>query len=166
MHYYRAPWDGLLKGMTAFSVVLLLVLSFVPAQVAPIPPPIKAGIPALAMAIVLGTWAFAPRGYEIDGQRLIVRQNVGSKEYDLRGLRDVKAEDGAMLFRKTIRVFGVGGMFGYYGKFYNSQLGSFTAWVTDRNRAVALKLQRGTIVVSPDDPILFSQEVRTSAQVV
>jgi hypothetical protein len=165
MHYYRAPWDGLLKVVTVFSTLLLVALSSVPLQRSPLPPPVKAGIVALSVAIVLGTWAFAPRGYEIDGHRLIVRRNLGSSEYELRGLREINAQD-VKPFRGAIRLFGVGGMFGYYGKFRSSSLGTFTAWVTDRDRAVALKLADGTVVVSPDDPDMFSYEVRASAGMV
>jgi hypothetical protein len=164
MHYYRAPWDGLLIAMTVFSSLLLVVLSFVPAHLARVPPPMKGAVPALAFAIVLATWAFAPRAYEIDGHRLIVHRNIGSREYDLRGLLEVRADEGVMPLFGAMRVAGVGGMFGYYGKYYSRTLGTFTAFVTDRRRAVALKLRQGTVVVSPDDPKLFADEVRASAQ--
>jgi hypothetical protein len=55
----------------------------------------------------------------------------------------------------TVRLFGVGGMFGYYGKFYSFALGNENWYATDMNRAVLLETDTGKFVVTPDDPKAF-----------
>ncbi len=161
MHYYRAPWDSLLKRTTIIVLVFLAGITMVVLRNPYLPDAPKMGIPAIAVATVALCWAFAPRGYEIEGNRLIIRQNLGSKEYDLRGLQNIETSANAMPLLGAVRVFGVGGLFGYYGRYYRSGLGFFTAWVTDRSRTVVLKFAGRTVVISPDDPKAFTDEIRT-----
>lgn len=52
----------------------------------------------------------------------------------------------------SIRTFGNGGVFGYYGKFFNNSFGSMTWFATRRENFVMLILKDGRkIVVTPDD---------------
>ena len=58
--------------------------------------------------------------------------------------------------RWTIRSFGVGGLFGYFGYFYNRQLGSMLWYTSQRKNRILIRLKNGgKIVISPDDPSLF-----------
>ena len=51
-----------------------------------------------------------------------------------------------------IRTFGNGGLFGYYGKFYNTKLKHLTLYTTQRkNRILIETSQSKKIVISPDD---------------
>ena len=53
----------------------------------------------------------------------------------------------------TIRTFGVGGLFGYFGKFRNSKIGTMTWYATMRNQAILINLKDGQrIVITPDNP--------------
>ena len=53
-------------------------------------------------------------------------------------------------------MFGVGGLFGYYGNFVNSTLGSMTWYATRRDKAVLITtLENKKIIVTPDSPEEF-----------
>ena len=55
----------------------------------------------------------------------------------------------------TIRTFGVGGLFGYFGKFFNSKIGRLTMYGTRRNNTVLIETDNKKIILTPDDPIEF-----------
>jgi hypothetical protein len=52
-------------------------------------------------------------------------------------------------------LFGNGGLFGYYGRFRTTKLGSCTWYVTDRSKAVVVVTDAKTIVLSPADTTGF-----------
>ena len=52
----------------------------------------------------------------------------------------------------SIRTFGNGGFFSFSGRFRNSQLGSYRAFATDPKRAVVIKTEKRTFVITPQDP--------------
>lgn len=52
----------------------------------------------------------------------------------------------------SIRLFGVGGLFGYYGKYYNFKMGHMTLYTTQkRNRILMTMITGKKIIISPDD---------------
>ena len=56
----------------------------------------------------------------------------------------------------VIRTFGVGGLFGYYGQFYNSKIGSMTWYATRQNNTVLVRtIDNKNIVLTPDEPEKF-----------
>ena len=56
----------------------------------------------------------------------------------------------------SIRTFGVGGLFGYWGRFANSKIGVMTWYATRRDNAVLItKFNNKKIVLTPDEPELF-----------
>ena len=60
----------------------------------------------------------------------------------------------------SLRLFGNGGIFGFYGWFWSKSLGRFSAFVTDNARSVVIRLPARTIVVSPDQPEEFARLLR------
>lgn len=54
-----------------------------------------------------------------------------------------------IMLSNSIRLFGIGGMFGYFGWFYNATLGIFRAYITDNKKAFLIKCKQGK-------PIVFS----------
>ena len=51
----------------------------------------------------------------------------------------------------SIRTFGVGGLFGYFGKFYNKNIGSMTWYATQRENFVLIKTSKKNIIITPDE---------------
>jgi len=51
----------------------------------------------------------------------------------------------------SIRTFGVGGLFGYFGKFYNRNIGSMTWYATQRENFVLIKTSKNNIIITPDE---------------
>jgi hypothetical protein len=64
-----------------------------------------------------------------------------------------------------IRLFGNGGLFGYYGLFRTSKLGKCSWYVTNRDNAVVLITSAKTVILSPDDVNGFVATIRTIASI-
>jgi len=63
-------------------------------------------------------------------------------------------------FTGGIRLFGDGGLFGYYGLFRTSKLGKCTWYVTNRRNAVVMIASSKTYIFSPDDVDGFVAAIR------
>ncbi len=106
--------------------------------------------PLLALAIVALSWAWSPRGYVVAEDAIRVKRLIGSAHVPLAGLREARRA-GPEDFRRAIRLFGSGGLFGYYGLFSTRTLGRSYWYVTDRSKAVVVITGAKTAVFSPDD---------------
>ncbi len=60
----------------------------------------------------------------------------------------------------TIRTFGVGGLFGYYGEFVNWKLGNMTWYATRRDKTVLIEtVDDKKLIVTPDEPEAFIKQL-------
>lgn len=110
---------------------------------------------AVLTLLVVGLgFAYSPRGYEAAGGVLRVKRIAGDVVFPLNRLRYVRvatSED----FAGCVRLWGSGGLFGYYGTFWSRALGRSEWYVTDRSKAVLIADADRVIVVSPDDREAF-----------
>ena len=60
-----------------------------------------------------------------------------------------------------IRTFGVGGLFGIYGKFYTNGLGNITVFGTQSKNYILIRTNSQKIVITPDD-IGIIEKIRTA----
>lgn len=107
-------------------------------------------LPALAAVPLIGLWS--PRGYQLDEAGLRILRRAGDAVVPLRAIREARPLDDGLRLR---RVFGVGGLFGWYGAFSAAGLGRLTLHATRVSGRVALLTDQGTLVVTPDEPAAF-----------
>ncbi|MES1258649.1 MAG: PH domain-containing protein [Acidobacteriota bacterium] len=152
MTAWQARYDRTTKRISALVCLLLAVVALATQSL------IAGG---LATVMVLLAWAYSPRGYLLAGPHLIVRRLAGNVKIpmaDLREVRPAREED----LRGAIRLWGSGGMFGYYGLFSTSRLGNCTWYVTDRSKVVLVLTDTKTFALSPDDTGSFVAAVHTA----
>lgn len=104
----------------------------------------------LLFLVICLTYAYSARGYACEGRSVLVKRLVGDVTIPLDGLREARAttkDD----FRGCMRLWGSGGLFGYYGLFRTTKLGKSTWYVTNRKNAVVLVTESKTVLLSPDD---------------
>lgn len=139
--FFSASYDAITRIVTAVLCAVFLVAVVVTHNVF---------VGCLCMLVVLGGYAYSPRGYTIQEGSIIVKRLIGNARIPLDGLREVRtaaADD----FRGCIRLWGSGGCFGYYGVFRTSKLGRCTWYVTNRRHAVIVIVGEKTALFSPDD---------------
>jgi len=116
-------------------------------------------VAVVCAAVIVVSYAYSPRGYTISNGRVAVKRLLGNADVPLDGVREVRratADD----FMGGIRLFGDGGLFGYYGLFRTSKLGKCTWYVTNRSNAVVMVTSAKTYIFSPDDADGFIAAVR------
>lgn len=139
---YKASLD--LTAIIITAVITIIFGSFLIFK-----PTIFAGF--LFLMIYLLCLALKPIYYQISEKELMIKRliknvRISRSEIESLELIDKKAISG------SIRTFGIGGLFGYIGKFSNFELGNMTWYVTRRDQPVLLKMKGGQkIILSPDD---------------
>jgi hypothetical protein len=152
---FSAPYDSTTKVISA--VVLVLFLAIVVATHS-----VVAGCPPVLIFVAVYAWS--PKGYAISERSVVVNRLIGNLRVPLDGIREVRAAT-ADDFRGCLRLFGNGGLFGYYGLFRTSKLGKSTWYVTNRGNAVVVIAGAKTALFSPDDVDGFITAIRASAPV-
>ena len=100
-------------------------------------------------------FAFRPIKYEISETQLIVRRLLLDVKIYRNQIEKVELLDKEKV-SKSIRIFGVGGLFGYYGKFANSRLGNMSWYATRKDKIVLVTTRKNRkIILTPDEPETF-----------
>lgn len=153
---FTTSWDRLVAIITGAVALLIAALAIVMFRD-------RAYLGAAVLALVLAMPAlWAPRRYRLDGDVLIVEQAILRARIPLATIVAVEILDGETIFRRCIRLFGSGGLYGVFGLFRGAALGTFHAYATRiSGPMVVLRRHAGhPLVVSPDDAEAFADAVR------
>ncbi|WP_462219386.1 PH domain-containing protein [Ferruginibacter sp.] len=100
-------------------------------------------------------FAFRPVKYSLTAGNLIVHRLFSDVKIERSKIKSVELVDKEKL-SWSVRIFGVGGFFGYCGKFANAKLGTMTWYATRKDRIVLVKmLNNKKIILTPDEPEKF-----------
>lgn len=156
---YPAPWGTSLKVISAVSSLLLMATAIFGLFTGP------QGngtwilsMVILPLSILLVTALFTIRGYVLTPDTLLVKRLAWNTQVPLHGLTAVEADSDAM--KRSMRTMGNGGLFSISGFFRNQKLGSYRALATDRRHCVILKFDRKVIVITPEKPQAFVQQLK------
>lgn len=165
MNQYKASMDRTTKTLTILVPLLLFFTVFIPSFTKNTfgsidflnPSPVNVFPFGLILILVI-TYGFSPKAYALEDRQLIICRPFQNKLYATEGILTVSLVDKKEL-KKSIRVFGVGGLFGYFGLFRNSRYGTMIWYATRRDQFVVIERANGrTIVLTPDDPNAFVSE--------
>ncbi len=162
--FEAAPWPASLKAVSALGTVGLVGVALVLDRAIPrgtrVPFAETFGgyMVLVGPAILLGALLFLVRGYEVDGASLYVERLLWRTSIPLDGLRRAWHDPSAM--KRSLRLFGNGGLFAVTGIFQNGTLGRFRAFVTDPKLAVVLRFESRVVVVSPAQPHALLEQIR------
>lgn len=168
---FRIRWSRLTWVVTvgACSIMALIVAGAV--QEALFVPPhggLGRVLPIVVTLVLLGSFGivalFVPVSFEVRSDGIVVKRigwDVVISRGEIRGIRRVEPEEA----RFAWRLFGSGGLFGWFGLFYNGRLGDFWAYAGNREDLVLLTRTNGEkIVVSPYPPDAFIAAVQEAWQ--
>lgn len=153
---FKATLDITAKLMTASITLLFVMIAVGPGLLGKTgDTEIQIGV-LLFLLVVYGiTYAFSPLSYEVNETDLIIKRpfrNVVIPRYQIKNV--FVLAQGKLTW--SIRTFGVGGLFGYFGQFWNKEFGSMTWYVTRRNKTVMVITQNNKkIVLSPENAEQF-----------
>ncbi|MFW9950167.1 MAG: PH domain-containing protein [Candidatus Thorarchaeota archaeon] len=145
--FFSTTWDNLVKGVT--SIVLGLIISFMVlfTFIPDLPTILRTVIIILYVAIVLVPFLWAPRGYILHKNLIIIKRIIGDE-------RIIVSEKSKIWKWKWwgIRLWASGGLYGYFGIFFFREIGKVKMYATNRNNLVLVKDANNTkYLVSPDN---------------
>ena len=153
---YKASLDKLAWIVTIIVTILFvgaaaLQLALIKQMDSIVPATISIGL----LLIYAIAFAFRPAGYTVSNDQLIIHRpvkDVKIMKSDIQNAQVITKKD----IGWAVRTFGVGGLFGYYGKFANSTIGNMTWYATRRDKPVLITTaDNKKIIVTPDEPEQF-----------
>lgn len=150
---FRSSWDSLLMIMTSLVSLALITVAYFGGMFSVI---------FVIGFIMLGA-IFGVYGYSLQEKELRIIRLGWSKDIPYSEITDIEYSPDAML--GSLRKFGIGGFFSYYGLFRNRVIGDYKAYATHRKNTVVITTKEGKkIVVTPSDPVRFAEELKNAAE--
>ncbi len=153
--HFAASYDRTTKIISAVACAVLLLAGVLTQNIL---------VGCLSALVVLLSYAYSPRGYALSEGSIIVNRLIGGVRIPLEQVREARRTTSDDL-RGCIRLWGSGGMFGYYGLFRTSKLKNCWWYVTDRRNTVVLITDAKTTLFSPDDVDGFLTAIRATVPV-
>lgn len=154
---YKASLDTLAKIISLAAIILLMVIVYRSIKILTISEDdlsiiLKhSGIILLCIAVMLFCYYSAPQSYKVDNTDLTIVRPLNDKKIKLTDISEIETIADSVLI-PAIRTFGVGGLFGYYGKYYYPKIGKMTYFNTKKTNRILIKTKQDqNIMITPDD---------------
>ena len=161
---YKTSLDNLAKVVTIVTTILFAAIivgqfSFIKDEEKSVP----VFTTIFLSLIYFGTFLFRPISYKLTDNKLIIHRPLSDIKINRNEIRSVEQLEKTKL-SWAFRVFGVGGLFGYWGKFSNTKLGSMNWYATRRNNAVLVTtIYNKKIILTPNEPEKFVTDFNEQA---
>ena len=101
------------------------------------------------------TYSLRPIHYTITENHLIIHRLYKDVVIEKTDIKSVSILDEKKL-EWSIRTFGVGGYYGFFGKFANTQMGNMTWYATRKDNTVLILTEENEkIIITPNEPEAF-----------
>lgn len=102
------------------------------------------------LSLPLFAWMFGPQGYSVRDGALVIHRPWKPLVIPLEEIQNVQLLTPQEV-NASYRVFGAGGLFGYYGSFFRSNLGIVRFYLRNRENPILIDTAtRGRLLLSPD----------------
>ena len=157
---FKASLDTLAKGVTIGISILFAVVVAGQIYLYCSDAELSAFLTAIPLlAVYLATYCFRPIDYDITNDKLVIHRTIKDVIINRQDIKNVQSINKSQM-KWTIRTFGVGGLFGYYGPFVNSHFGNMTWYATRRDNTVLIEtVDDKKLIVTPDEPEAFIKEL-------
>ena len=153
---YPVSWDNLVKAVT-IGVFVLLASVIITLGIVVRSHLLSAALVVAAGAVLFVPYLWAPRGYILHDNEVVVKRLIGDAK--------IAVAEAASHWKWTwwgLRLFGSGGLYGYYGIFTFKGTGMVRMHATNRHKLVLIRDVKGKRhLLSPDDPERFVQQTRS-----
>lgn len=158
---YQAPWGRRIWLITAIVTLLGVVATTVLPLVAPLKRPEDRWAlliaPVVVCAIIGGSALWMIRRFELTDEAILVRRVLWTNAIPLAQIES--AEVAPRACEGAWKTAGNDGLFAMHGRFRSKRLGKFQAYVTDPANSVVLKLPGDIVVISPENPRHFVNDL-------
>jgi len=145
--FFPTVWDNLVKIITSTVLSLIISLTILFTFIPDLPTILRIGITILNVAILLVPFLWAPRGYILQKNLIIVKRIIGDLE--------ITVSKEPKIWKWTWwggRLWASGGLYGYFGIFVFKRIGTVRMYATNRNNLVLVEDIKNTkYLVSPEN---------------
>lgn len=157
---YQAPFGRSTVFITIFSALVMIVVPIALLVAIPIALFSLAAI-SLILPVLILVVCFWHRvtGYHVDSHNLVIQRASFDFMIPIEEIESITLDSNAM--SRSWRLFGNGGLFGFYGRFRNEAYGSYRAFVTDNKNIVVVKTKTAVYMISPENAEKFVEKLNS-----
>jgi len=113
----------------------------------------------LLLAIYVFCYLYRSLGYFVDRESITIYRPIKNVKIPLDEVMEVfQATPESMKW--SMRTFGNGGLFGFYGKFWNKKYGNMTWYATRKDNLIVIVTREGKKIVLTPDQISMLDEIQ------
>jgi hypothetical protein len=98
-------------------------------------------------------WMLHPSSYEISNENLIIHRPVRAIKISLASIKNIERTEPGY----SMRLFGSGGLFGYYGLFSSNKLGRHHRYTGNNKNLVLISTEKKKYLLSIHDDLIFQE---------
>jgi hypothetical protein len=98
-------------------------------------------------------WMLHPTSYEISNESLVIHRPVRSIKISLASIKNIERTEPGY----SMRLFGSGGLFGYYGLFSSNKLGRHHRYTGNNKNLVLISTEKKKYLLSIHDNLFFQE---------
>jgi len=161
---YQTSLDNLAKGITiSVSILFTFIIAGQFLLVKNVGQAVSVCTALSLLVVYVTAFAFRPIHYILTQDTLKIHRLFSDVTIPTDQINTIEVLDKNAI-GWTIRTFGVGGLFGYYGKFANVKLGQMTWYATRKDKAVLVStIDNRKIILTPDEPEKFAADFKDMA---
>lgn len=107
------------------------------------------GLVAIIFATIVISYVYAPMSVELSDRSLILYRGFGKRIFKFSEIKDI---DIYICNEAVVRICGIGGLFGYTGRYYTKRMGNFFSYVGDYSQTFFIERKDGKkYLLSCDD---------------
>ena len=112
---------------------------------------------AILCVLILLTYLFSTYKYVVTDTELIIKQRIREKKIPIKDIAEIQVNP---ILGGTMRVFGVGGLFGYYGTYSSQSFGYITLFTTQTKDQVYIRTKAGhNFLISPENAFMLVDKI-------
>jgi hypothetical protein len=109
----------------------------------------------------LVAWLLHPTSYEITNENLVIHQPVKAIKISLASIKNIERTEPGY----SMRLFGSGGLFGYYGLFSSNKLGRHYRYTGNNKDLVFVNAGKKNYLLSIHDKLFFDELIKRTKKV-
>jgi hypothetical protein len=98
-------------------------------------------------------WMLHPTSYEITNENLVIHRPIRAIKISLASIKNIERTEPGY----SMRLFGSGGLFGYYGLFSSNKLGRHHRYTGDNKNLVLISTEKKKYLLSIHDDLFFQE---------
>jgi hypothetical protein len=98
-------------------------------------------------------WMLHPTSYEITNENLVIHRPVRGIKISLASIKNIERTEPGY----SMRLFGSGGLFGYYGLFSSNKLGRHHRYTGNNKNLVLISTEKKKYLLSIHDDLFFQE---------